>query len=441
MAGVSLTRILFLVFTFLLPFRTVLLFNLGGKTIQASDMIFVILLVFFLIDMIMRKIKFIRSLFYLPFIFYLLAHLFSCLNAVDRQKAMLETGGVLYLTLIFIIGFHLITSREFLEKLIKTWLAALTVVVVFGFVGLFEVYILKSPDSQFMLIDCASGRYQLMHNFMPRVCSILGNPNMLMSYFILSVGFAGYCWNQANRILRYLIIFLIVSVVILSSLTISRDIAGLFISIYFCLLAVRRVNVFLNRGIRICLISAVTLLVPVFAVLTIWEPSQIKVASTGSAGEQELTVDFHRTNKSYYYEYALQMAAEHPFIGSGSGNYNLRLRGRYLNDPKADPGFAPFSANDPHSTYLGLLAETGVFGLLSFFGIIITLIAALVNNIRRPYPGQPKELPLFIIAGLIGILFQALTMDIQNLRHLWVIFALGFALSRKNSNFAQNSER
>ncbi|MGB0271741.1 MAG: hypothetical protein ACPGAJ_07490, partial [Schleiferiaceae bacterium] len=69
-----------------------------------------------------------------------------------------------------------------------------------------------------------------------------------------------------------------------------------------------------------------------------------------------------------------------------------------------------------HSEYLGPLAESGTFGLLTFLGIIITVIVVSINSYQRLNNDRLKGLLRLAFLGLItyylhGFLNNFLDMD------------------------------
>lgn len=116
---------------------------------------------------------------------------------------------------------------------------------------------------------------------------------------------------------------------------------------------------------------------------------------------------------------SVSVAAQYPLVGVGPGQFGRALpaekaAGRY---PASLPDY------DPHSTWLGALAETGALG---FVGLLL-LVFALWRSIRgvgeRVFPPDVR-LPLLIFLLLIVIL--SVSKDVMNFRFLW--FGLGILL-------------
>lgn len=94
-----------------------------------------------------------------------------------------------------------------------------------------------------------------------------------------------------------------------------------------------------------------------------WEPGQEKDLE----GEE-----FNVLSRVLYWGYALQRFADSPFLGAGFGRFNDRqvhfagTRGVYYFGVSAQNSPATLHA---HNTYLHMLAETGVFGLLLLLAV------------------------------------------------------------------------
>ena len=121
---------------------------------------------------------------------------------------------------------------------------------------------------------------------------------------------------------------------------------------------------------------------------------------------------------SYYLlkEVAWRGFLERPWTGLGLDRFHA------LTARAADEARIPenFRNADPHSTLLGALAETGVFGALA---IAVVLVIAVVPR-RRP-DGSPAS--WFVVASqaaVIGLAVNSLNVDVMNFRFLWVGLAV-----------------
>lgn len=424
----NLTEKLFYFYIILLPFMEVHQFPTLGKKIQYSDLLFPILLASVIYLFIKKEIAYIKTSLYIPIGLYLFMHILSSFNSTDMVRTLLEIAGVFYLIAIFFMVVHLVSSRDILFRVLVAWIIALGLVILCGFIGLAEVYIFKKPSSFFMLSYPAPMRYQLMHRIIPRLISTLRSPDMLMSYLVISVGLLIGFWEMVKKkVFRIVLVILFVLSFFMAIFSAARGILAFLICIIIGMVVFKKP--FLNLG-RYFIGFIAAILLFILTILTVWEPSKVTISDSITGGETNLSIDFHRTNKSYYYKYALWMVKDHPFIGVGSGNFNRCLAAYYYKDPKRDPNFKDFITYDPHSTYLGLAAETGLLGLMSFLSIIILFLKYMFHIFKNSNDKYLKNLALGIIAAIIGILIQGITMDVQNLRHLWFMLGIGISLKK-----------
>lgn len=114
----------------------------------------------------------------------------------------------------------------------------------------------------------------------------------------------------------------------------------------------------------------------------------------------------------------LEMAKQHPFIGSGPGSFV----GEYRRYALRFPSVPKVAAYKSHVTYLTVLVERGLIGLLVFVLIFAFTIKKLVYCVKH-------EKVNFVAASLIAIIF-AYAVFISNSnalynQHLWIVMGLG----------------
>lgn len=125
---------------------------------------------------------------------------------------------------------------------------------------------------------------------------------------------------------------------------------------------------------------------------------------------------------------SLNIFAEHPVLGVGVGNYTHHYQdyaGRLGLERRTEPRQA-------HSLYLEIAAETGLLGLLTFGGLIVSLLSELAQARRKlnTLPGQGYwatwivSLQMSVIAYLVSSVF----LHGDYLRYLWLFVALGVAM-------------
>jgi O-antigen ligase len=114
--------------------------------------------------------------------------------------------------------------------------------------------------------------------------------------------------------------------------------------------------------------------------------------------------------------------ASHPIAGIGLDRFHALTDEAYLD------GRLPniYRTTDPHSTFLGRMAETGLAGTMPLMALWIGLfITARELLARRPDDGMA----LALFAALCGMLVNTFNADVMNFRFLWVAVALLRALA------------
>ncbi len=131
-----------------------------------------------------------------------------------------------------------------------------------------------------------------------------------------------------------------------------------------------------------------------------------------------LTTDTTGTGRLFIYQAALNMIQANPFTGVGYGQFYY-LYSYY--------GGQLFDFVSPHSTYLGIAAETGIFNLAIF--LCLPLVAfldlhQLKFKARTAADFRTVQLVDTLNASLIIALISGLTLDQSS----WLLFYVGLAL-------------
>lgn len=419
----------------LLPIMEVPQTALLGKKVQYSDLLFPML--FFTFAVLVKKglIRIKSDRIYFTILFYILGVAVSGLGAINRQKFILDFLGVLYLGLIFFMIFNTVVNEKLLSAnttkiILRGWYAGFLIVCGCIIVGILEGYVFKR-NSLFIVNYPVPVRYQLVHRFIPRVVSTLRSPDMMVGYFIVSFAFVPF-WlrNTASGFSRRLLILMASVALIGSFLSTSRGVAGLLVVLFMLTFLSDKAK--LMNLLRPALFALIAGIVVLLSAVTIFEPSKIEIFDS-QIDSKQVAVHFHMSNKSNYWKYALRMFKDHPVKGVGAGNFNTLMPRYYAQDDFKDPGFKSFVTYDPHNTYLGLCAETGILGLAGFIGIFMIVFFALLGGLKNFNPHDNSQIIYYgIIAAFIGIFMHSLTMDAQNLRYFWICAALGYGLVKRD---------
>lgn len=98
---------------------------------------------------------------------------------------------------------------------------------------------------------------------------------------------------------------------------------------------------------------------------------------------------------------ALKMFKERPFLGWGPGTYAMNYAPYQVTSQRTIISTNSGDGGNAHSEYLGALAESGVFGSLSFIAIVIIV---LTIGIRAYSSTDDKRLKTLILSALLGLI-------------------------------------
>ena len=114
-----------------------------------------------------------------------------------------------------------------------------------------------------------------------------------------------------------------------------------------------------------------------------------------------VTTDASNTERFNRWASAIRMFKEKPFFGWGPGTFQFQYAPFQISTEKTQISTNFGEKGNSHSEYIGPLAETGVLGLLSFLGILIT---SLLTAGKLVYHSPTKKTRVFAIAIALGLI-------------------------------------
>jgi O-antigen ligase len=137
----------------------------------------------------------------------------------------------------------------------------------------------------------------------------------------------------------------------------------------------------------------------------------------------------------------LSMFTTHPILGVGTANYynNYQQYAQLVGiEFRA-------TARDPHSLYIQVLAETGILGAITFFGLVFALLRALNKTYRaiERSPGFADWLPWInaIRMAILSYLMTSVFLHNAYIRYFWILVAMALASIQITYNMLSNKER
>jgi O-antigen ligase len=105
---------------------------------------------------------------------------------------------------------------------------------------------------------------------------------------------------------------------------------------------------------------------------------------------------------------AIRMFEERPVFGWGPGTYQFVYAPFQRSKERTIISTNYGDMGNAHSEYIGPLSESGVLGMLTFLGIVITVIVTALRVYKRAQNQQVKILVLSILLGLMSYYFHGL---------------------------------
>ena len=408
---------------------------IDGK-IQLSEIAFFLLFIVWIKDLIQKKIRITPTFFNFFVGLYLVCSLLSLINSDDLGMSLVAVCGLIYLVIIYFI-FAGIKNRSSFELVIIIWLVASLVCIFVGVIGLVLYYIFGVSTSLIKVYP----QFPFVGSIF-RIISTFPTSKMLSSYLTISIPMA-FCLFLVtkNRTRKKWLVLAVIIMVVAMVFTFSRGWIGFGVSLLVLLPLFQKE--WINRLVKPFLIVIIVTSFLVVNLISVWNITSIKAANLERKENRayhkyswpvsEGKTTFLRVDISYEYmsyfllkKAAIRMVQEHPLTGVGLGMFNenirnLRERGEL---PKGIELF------DPHSTFFGQAAETGLLGLLAllallfFFGYHTYAISKSIDDFYW------KTFLYGFLASFLGLVVAGIDMDIMNFRFLWVLFGLAITVQR-----------
>lgn len=352
---------------------------------------------------------------------YLLANGLAALGA-GQPGAVLEAMGRVYLVVVFLLVVLSIRDRgeDWCERLLRAWTAGAVLMAGISVAA----YVLALAGWSTALVQTYIN-YPYFGTLL-RATGFTGGPGMLILVLFLPTLWTWRRWREKGS---YLPTFLLLFTA--CGLSWSKEmlllLTGMVLADPLTSAWSRRYKGLMLAGIAlVSWLSTHLLLLPnrplADSYLAGTEYTAGRVLAT--MGSWQLVETTYLTLK----QAALTVAGAHPWWGVGPGQFNAALE--QLQTIGDYPAGLP--AYDPHSTWWGALAETGLVGLLTLGGIIYLLIRFFNNY----FPAAERSANIdIILIYLVLMLIESVQKDMMNFRHLWFALALA-AGSRQGANLS-----
>ncbi len=162
------------------------------------------------------------------------------------------------------------------------------------------------------------------------------------------------------------------------------------------------------------------------------------ISDRQSGGAAEEGIDASAMGRLYAWEAAFKMAVSNPLTGVGLDNF-------YVNYFFYSPHWDGLN-HAVHSTWFGVLAETGFLGLLVFIWVIVGLLKTSRQTMKSLDSNPALFSPLFVAtsmavyAGIVGTIVSGTFLTQGFTWPIYILAALCIAISRITQNSTQNEK-
>lgn len=257
--------------------------------------------------------------------------------------------------------------------------------------------------------------------------SVLGDPNDLALVLMFPLAFATGLLTTP-RVPWYLRLLCLISMGVLMMAVIATQSRGGLLG---------SLAVFGIFAIKLIRSKALLLCIGGIAALLLYSVAGISDRSSGGAAEAG--VDASAMGRLYAWEAAFKMSLDNPLTGVGLNNF-------YYNYFYYSSHWDGLN-HAVHSTWFGVLAETGMLGLIIFIGFITSLILTARKTLSQ-IALKPQAYDCYLIAmanavyaGLMGTIVSATFLTQGFTWPIYILAALTIAVSHLTQNAFQNASQ
>ncbi len=369
---------------------------------------------------------------------YLALLLPSFARTHDVPGSLLELVKTVYLVVLGLAMARWTADERDWNRLMRVSAATTTAMIILTLgVWVWAVWLHEIPGQLAVAMDVPSVGHAV------RVNGLLHSPTFLANYFTMGVPLlAGYVIARSSRP-RALGWGTIAAGVLATAATVSHSLAGCLAAAALVAPRTTRWDRWGRRGlwglaVGVFIFGLVSTTVAVHEVRTSRASAPGSLASladhefagpTGAGETLSVQVRYTRVVYSLLKQFAWEAWRRHPWVGIGLDQFPYEVRAAF----QAGRIHAYYAGGvDPHSTWFGAMAETGLLGLLGLAGFWIMLLRAAWpsrRHIARASEAWRLRAPL---AGLVGLLVNSVHVDIMHFRFLWMGAALVLAVRASN---------
>ncbi|MFA6511829.1 MAG: O-antigen ligase family protein [Patescibacteria group bacterium] len=402
-----------LLVTLTIPFERFGSLEVAGLTLRLSQVFGALTVVAFIAAVLVaRRVRLQPHPGAVPIILFLVVTLLSLLMAENLMRGVMVFLFVFFTVLVHFLISSLVTTKERLQRIIKTLLIITGVIAVFG---LFQFFgdVIGLPTSITGLRDLYTSD---VFGF-PRVQSTFLEPLYFANFLLIPIGLLLSYLFSPQRVMRPLFLFLLLGLAVLNLvLTLSRGgYIGLFITALVVVVYSFR-KVFTPSRI---LFGALLIIIIGYAFTQIFAFTGQEDIFLGRFVTQATDIFSGASffDRADTFSQALDLFKQHPWLGVGIGNFGPAIAAHPLQQPEG--GWLIVN-----NEFLEILAETGILGFTAFVAFLSVLFFRSLRLLRAAQDSFTKRTLIGLFAAFLGVLAQYQTFSILFIMHIWFLFGL-----------------
>ena len=346
---------------------------------------------------------------------YIVTGLLSAFFSAAPRMSLKHMLAEIYLVLLLVVSTTLIDDFGKVKTIITAWLAGALIASFTALVTIPLFYI----DRQSTLLEFLTYHYGSVPagNF-PRVTATFASASLFFNYLSVSIVLLLSCW-KAGWISRRLCEVSLVALSVSGIFTFSIGLGS------FSLIAAWWA--YLNNAVlfkakqwiaRILFLASFLWLILAVSTFQPFPESPFAIGLPGA------DLQIYPSARYLVWTGTLHTIGSHILIGVGPGNPVCNVIFTNTDGSRS-------LLTDAHNTFLNILAERGIIGLLAIIITIALIIRRGSITERRASPA-PLELVSngLSFALIIGIVYQGLVGSFEDAKHLWVLMGITLAAGK-----------
>lgn len=174
-----------------------------------------------------------------------------------------------------------------------------------------------------------------------------------------------------------------------------------------------------SNKFRLALLAVVAIPLLTFVALRIGSPTlleKVEPVIRRLMSAQDLESQAH-LRRYFLWNQAIYLFEQHPVLGVGSGNF------KHIIAKEKEMRIS----TTPHNTFLRLLSETGIVGLLLFLAFVAHFVTSLLRRLWNRRQAVQPLMAACLLAALGAIAIHGLASDFGNFRPFWALLGLIYA--------------